>query len=328
MSGVIDRSAELSCGVDEASGRNTPQCKLCRGATEHFIERGGYPIVRCANCGFMFALLPAGFAPADSYADDSYFSAKAAHGIADYDSLWNELLVHLYVPRLIRLQELGCTGGRMLDIGCAGGNLMVHAERLGWTTFGVELSGSMRQRASKLTGRPIYESISHAFDSGERFDCITMFEVIEHVDDPLSVMREVAGLLNPGGLLALSTPNCDSPEAIGGQPIDIWFIPPEHISYFGPRTITDCMKRATLSVLAIDGLEGVWRAQAGDTSFPPSLTRILRAWRKNKRLRPGGLIGKILKRAYSPAARPEIYRRRDPADLSHAEVIEIYARKL
>lgn len=323
----MDRISDAAGGANELA-RQTPPCKICGGPTGNFIEREGYPIVRCAGCGFMFALLPAGFAPADNYSDDSYFSAKAAHGIADYESLWSDLLSHLYVPRLRRMRELGCAGGSLLDIGCAGGNLMVHAERMGWTTRGVELSDFMRQRASKLTGRQVYGSISEASRSGRKFDCVTMFAVIEHVDDPVSVMREVAGLLNPGGMLALSTPNCDSPEALGNQPINVWFIPPEHISYFGRRTITDCLKAASLNVLAIDGLEGVWRAHAGDTSFPPWLTRLLRRWRKDKRLRPGGLIGKILKRAYSPAARPDIYRRRYPAELDRAELIEVYARKV
>jgi SAM-dependent methyltransferase len=155
-----------------------------------------------------------------------------------------------------------------------------------------------------------------------------MFEVIEHVEDPLSVMREVSDLLKPGGMLALSTPNCDCPEALGNRAVNVWFIPPEHISYFGPRTIRDCLKRVSLDILEIDALEGVWRALAGDTSFPPWLTRFLRMWRKNKRrLRPGGFIGKILKRAYSPGARPQLYQRRHPADLGRAEVLEIYARK-
>lgn len=275
----------------------------------------------------MFALLPESFAAHEQYADDSYFSAEAAHGISDYDSLWNDLLSHLYVPRLKRMLELGGRGGKYLDIGCAGGNLIGHAAKLGWESHGVELSSAMRERAAMRTGRPIFASLDEVKESGLRFDSVTMFAVIEHLEDPSATMRQVAGLIKPGGMIALSTPNFENPYTLSGALIDIWFIPPEHISYFNRTTITNCMAAAGFDIAAMDGIFGAWRAWAGDTSFPRWLTAALKPWRKDKRLRPGGLLGAILKRAYSPARRPELYRRRDPADLRSAEVLEIYARR-
>jgi len=257
----------------------------------------------------MFAVLPDHFSASDQYVDDSYFSNAAAHGVGDYDSLWNDLVSHLNVPRLRRMIDLGAHGGRFLDIGCASGNLIEHAQKMDWECFGVELSVAMRKRAEQRTGRPIFASIAEAKETGLRFDSITMFGVIEHTEDPVATMREVSDLLAPGGMISLSTPNFDCPYAltgISGTAINIWFIPPEHISYFNRDTIA-------------------WRAWAGDTSFPPWLTGTLEPWRKGKRLRPGGLIGAFLKHAYAPARKPELYRRRDPADLSDCEVMEIYA---
>lgn len=317
----------LEMADDSSATKSLPRCKLCGGATEQFIERNSHPIVKCSECGFMFALLPPNVSAETQYADDSYFSAEAAHGISDYDSLWNDLLSHLYVPRLKRMLELGGRGGKYLDIGCAGGNLIGHAAKLGWECYGVELSEAMRNCATKRTGRPIFASLNDVRESGLRFDSITMFEVIEHLEDPPAIMREVAGLMTTNGMLALSTPNFENPYAISGALIDIWFIPPEHISYFNRSTITNCMAGAGYKISAMDGIFGAWRAWAGDTSFPRWLTAALKPWRKNKRLRPGGLLGAILKRAYSPASRPELYRRRDPADLRNAEVLEIYARR-
>jgi 2-polyprenyl-3-methyl-5-hydroxy-6-metoxy-1,4-benzoquinol methylase len=305
-----------------------PACKLCGKETTAFLERASVQIVRCESCRFMFAVMPDQFSAGAQYIDDTYFSPAATHGISDYDSLWNDLLSHLYVPRLGRMLELGGRGGRHLDVGCASGNLIEHARKMGWECFGVELSDAMRGRAEQRTGRPIFASLAEAKDSGLRFDSVTMFEVIEHVEDPAAVMREVAELILPGGMIALSTPNFDNPNAVAGTPIDIWFIPPEHISYFNRETIAACMQNAGLSPVAKDGIFGAWRACAGDTSFPPWLTATLRPWRKNKRLRPGGLLGSILKRTYSPARRPELYRRRGPDDLKDAEVLEIYARRV
>ena len=104
----------------------------------------------------------------------------------------------------------------------------------------------------------------------------------------------------------------------------------ERTSSGSARTVLRFLPR--LGLLLAVTLAGLgllaWRAWAGDTSFPPWLSAILRPWRKGKRLRPGGLLGSFLKRSYSPARRPELYRRRDPADLSCSEVMEIYALRI
>jgi hypothetical protein len=138
-------------------------------------------------------------------------------------------------------------------------------------------------------------------------------------------MGEVADLIVPGGMIALSTPNFDHPDAVAGTPFNIWYIPPEHVTYFNRATIAACMINADLALVATDGIFGAWRAWAGDTSFPRWLTAALKPWRKGKRLRPGGLLGAFLKRSYSPARRPEVYRRRGVADLTNSEIMEIYA---
>ncbi len=299
-------------------------CKLCGGATVHFMERSGFEIVRCGECRFMFALVPQDYDAASIYKDDIYFTSGGECGIADYDALWRRRLSHFYVPRLDRIRAFH-PPARLLDIGCASGYLMRAAQDRGWQTAGVELSPEMRRRAAALTRSPIFESIDQALQSAQRFECVTMFEVIEHLSDPVGIMTQVADLLAPGGILALSTPNCDCPGAIAGEPINVWFDPPEHISYFAADTIRDCLARSGFETLAVEGLEHYCRAMAGDLTFPGWVTAILAPFRRNKRLKPGGLLGKMLERAYH--GRMDLYRRTDPADLPRTDVMEVYARK-
>jgi SAM-dependent methyltransferase len=288
------------------------------------MQRNGFPIVRCGACGFMFALVAPDYDAASIYKDDVYFTSGGECGIADYDALWRRRLVHFYVPRLDRVRAFQ-QPQRLLDIGCASGYLMRAAQERGWQVAGVELSPEMRRRAAEITGSTIYESIEAALHGAERFDCVTMFEVIEHLSDPVETMAQVAGLLAPKGVLALSTPNCESPHAAAGEPINVWFDPPEHISYFGPGTIRDCLARSGFEVLAIEGLENYCRAMAGDLTFPPWLTAVLTPFRQGKRLKPGGLLGKMLERAYH--GRMDLYRRTNSVDLPRTDVLEVYARK-
>jgi SAM-dependent methyltransferase len=82
-------------------------------------------------------------------------------------------------------------------------------------------------------------------------DLITMFHVIEHVDDPAKVVRQIACRLSPGGIFALETPNVDSLDARlfhrtywGGYHV------PRHWNLFMPPTIARLLSDSGLEVLA------------------------------------------------------------------------------
>src|SRR5271154_2097617 len=82
-----------------------PMCKLCGGATSHLFARGDFEIVKCRSCGFMFALLPAGYDLNAVYRDDSYWNGGTDCGYQDYDEEW-KASVRFYRARLARLKSL------------------------------------------------------------------------------------------------------------------------------------------------------------------------------------------------------------------------------
>ena len=272
----------------------------------------------------MFSLLSQDYRAEELYADDSYFERTNERG----EPLWRQgiTLSALYLPRLKRIAGFQ-PPGRLLDIGCAAGDFLAAARGQGWRVAGVELSPAMRKLAANSIGCPIYASTEEAVAAGARFECVTIFEVIEHTGDPLAVMRQVSSLIEPGGIVALSTPNCECREALEDDPINLWFNPPEHISYFGPRSLKLCLELAGLRPLALEGLEGYWRATAGDTALPRWVAALLRPFRKGKRMRPGGLLGKVLKARYDPAVRIDLYRRPAGWPLAGLDVLEAYGRK-
>lgn len=314
----------MSSNLSAIDNQPSTPCKLCGAATADLMERNGFRIVQCGQCKFMFASVPQSYDATSLYKEEVYFADGCEYGIADYRS-WQRKLAPFYISRLERVESFQ-PPARLLDIGCASGYLIKTAEDRGWRTEGIELSPQMRRRAAELTRAPIHESIEQALGSGARFECVTMFEVIEHLIDPVGTMAQVAELLVPGGIVALSTPNCECPGALAGQPINVWFALPEHISYFGPGTVRDCLGRAGLETLAIEGLEHYCRAMVGDIVFPPWLSTMLTPFRRGKRLKPGGLLGKVLERVYY--GRTDFYRRTSIADLPRTDVLEVYARRI
>lgn len=102
-------------------------------------------------------------------------------------------------------------GGALLDVGANFG-FFVHAASSTYAASGLEVSRTAVQWARdhlgvELTLGSIEDGLSR-FD--RMFQIITMFDVIEHLADPVGALRAVRGRLAPGGMLFISTPNAGS----------------------------------------------------------------------------------------------------------------------
>ena len=89
------------------------------------------------------------------------------------------------------------------------------------------------------------------------FDAVSLFDVLEHLLDPLTIVTAAIDLLTPGGILFLYVPNYDSASRLlmGSHAHFIW--PTHHLNYYTPITIRDLMSRSGLDTeyVATEGLD-------------------------------------------------------------------------
>jgi SAM-dependent methyltransferase len=141
------------------------------------------------------------------------------------------MLERNFTRRLAWIESLRGSG-RILDVGAAYGLFLKVARRRGWDATGVEIAPDCAREASRLSGAPVVigDFLDASLDG--RFDVVCMFDVIEHLRDPLAALRRAHDLLEPGGILAVETGDLASPWArlLGRR----WYFldPPQHLTYF------------------------------------------------------------------------------------------------
>lgn len=275
-SACLDRAdsyAEVeACGVC-GSSRRSP----C-------FEEAPFRVVRCSDCGLVYVtprlrpeVLPEVYA-GDYWRSDSPKQRGYADYVADaplylrtFEKRWR--LVRRFAPR----------PGRALDVGCAAGYwLRVLAER-GWEVAGVEPSAEIAAHARHALGPSRVHAgdlASARFEAG-RFDLVTLWDVVEHVPDPVALLREAARVLAPEGVLVLETQNVESRFARLLGPRWQHYKHLEHLYHFGPGSLSALLARSGLEPVHRTARYGGKHVSVGflrerATRLHPALARLLR----------------------------------------------------
>ncbi|MBI5437422.1 MAG: class I SAM-dependent methyltransferase [Nitrosomonadales bacterium] len=155
---------------------------------------------------------------------------------------------------------------RLLDVGCSSGAFLNSAVKLGFCAEGVE-PAPKAAAAAHAAGLKVRQGLLHeAGYADEQFDAITLFEVIEHLQQPQELLRECRRILRPGGILLIGTGNAGSwsMSAMGAR----WeYLHIEkhggHVSFFNPGSIASLAQHTGFSVEAIH-TRGVRFCEKGD----------------------------------------------------------------
>lgn len=136
------------------------------------------------------------------------------------------------------------SGTTLLDIGCGEGFFLFNAFKAGYTAKGIELSQDAVAYARREFGLDVeakpFEELRFAEN---HFDVVTLWQVLEHVPYPLIILKEVHRVLNPGGMLVITTPDIESILAKVFQR-KWWNVRMLHINQFTTKTLANILKNA------------------------------------------------------------------------------------
>jgi SAM-dependent methyltransferase len=202
-------------------------------------------MVSCNKCGLLRS---------DPVLADDALALLYREASFDYgDEL--ESLKSTYGGALSRVEAILDERSGLLDIGCGNGFLLEEAMSRGWTDVrGVEPTADAVSAASPAVSGAIIEDIMRPglFAQGE-LSAITLFQVLDHIPDPLELLLECRLALKPGGLILAWNHNASAPSArILGERSPI--VDVEHTYLYSPRTMQSLFESAGFEVLDISSV--------------------------------------------------------------------------
>jgi len=291
-----------------------PQCLVCgrqglplyQGLTDYLSGTpGNWRMVRCADPACALLWLDPKPLAADLIKAYATYHTHGSSRARRLSGLWLSA-VNSACKQFCHLLEIGSAlgrqrrelrtmfigkarPGRLLEVGSGSGRFLNRMRKAGWTVEGIDFDPVAAARVKERFGIPVaVGSLPELGYPEGKYDVVAMSQVIEHVPDPMALLKECRRVLRPGGRLVLSTPNALSvAHRLHGKH---WrgLEPPRHQHIFSPAALERCardcgfvgLKRFTLSAESA----GIYRAgdqlraaQAGAPAASPTAS-VVRSW--------------------------------------------------
>jgi len=156
-------------------------------------------------------------------------------------------------------------GLSLLDFGCGAGDIAVLGIGLGMRVLGIE-PDRQAQKAAASRGVRVVPSLDAA--PAERFDRIIMRHVLEHVPDPVGMLRTLGGRLATDGRMLVAVPNVDAHQAQVYGEHWIGYDMPRHLWHFSVATLRRTAEQAGLRVVWMGTVELAGFAQKSLENTP------------------------------------------------------------
>lgn len=223
------------------------ECKVCKNKDENKFKekftKDNLTVVQCQNCSFVF--LPPFFRKNISYHD--YKDEKVLQQVR-LGNNWAKIQRNLLRFKLIKKYK---KDGKLFDLGAGWGHFLYTARLLGYDISGVEVSDLPNLYCNQDLNLNVEHKDFFDIDLKESYyDIITMWDVLEHIDDSDKALERCAKMLKTGGFLVIQVPQVDS--FISKIRKDKWnMLGIEHVNYFSKNTIKILLEKHGFEIKTI-----------------------------------------------------------------------------
>lgn len=186
----------------------------------------------CSSCSVLFRT------GVDEVSQESLYSYQEKWQTLSREDAYPELNAGRYRGLLSDLSRR-VKGKRLLDVGCGKGHFVFRAQEAGWDSLGIEVTDAAVSVAQRFESPVIKQDFLEM--KGREFDVVSMFELVEHLEEPRKFLAKAQEVLAPGGMLFVTTPNRVSLDArLAGSKWRAY--DPEHLVLFSPPQLASLIR--------------------------------------------------------------------------------------
>jgi 2-polyprenyl-3-methyl-5-hydroxy-6-metoxy-1,4-benzoquinol methylase len=235
-----------STPVENQETKTIP-CALCGGTVfKQSLQCEGFSYVRCAQCGLVQMNPQPATEDVRKRYQEAYGTDYLSYEIANEASFLRlqELALRDAAFEAIEAQCLKEGKNQLLDIGCATGALLEKLRNRGWNVSGIEISTPQAEYARQERNIDVHGvPLEKAGLQSASFHAVLASHLIEHLNDPMFLIREVHRILVPGGYFLITTPNISGFQSklFGKHWRSAIF---DHLYLFSKKTLHRALKNA------------------------------------------------------------------------------------
>lgn len=221
---------------------------------DYFLSKEQFNLQKCEACGLIMTNpFPEGNDMMKYYQSDIYFSHPNKQK-SIFAFIYN-FVKKFNLKYKLKVSTSSLEKGRLLDIGCGSGDFLNLAQQTGWEVYGIEPNNEARMFAQQQLNKPILlpEEINSLPKSS--FDLITMWHVLEHVENINDQVESIIALLKPNGRLVVALPNILSYDAKFYKSYWAGLDVPRHLYHFSFDTIRHLMTKKGFKFLKREPLK-------------------------------------------------------------------------
>lgn len=199
------------------------------------------------------------------YYSQTYYQNEVSNYRKSYSTLELEVIGLRIAQRAAQIYAL--TGvkqpGSMLDVGCGEGFVISYFRSQGWQVAGIDFSRAGVEQINPdciefVQQGDVFQLLKAKIATGEKYDLVWLGNVLEHVLDPVGLLRSLRFLIPDDGLLVVTVPNDGNAyqeELYNNGSISqrFWISIPDHISYFTPDSLKRTAEATGWQCLGLQG---------------------------------------------------------------------------
>jgi 2-polyprenyl-3-methyl-5-hydroxy-6-metoxy-1,4-benzoquinol methylase len=225
-----------------------PNCPICNSnGNKIYLDFNSYFYRRCINCDLVY--LDSEAFPNENVSYAYEYIQQRGHDLLNSSIARSKgATASYYLSFLERYADKEA----LLEIGCSTGITLKIAQKRGWNIYGVEINEAAAAIAQNLVGTNpiIVGNVDEKILPDNFFSAIILFDVLEHINDPMKFIKTLERKLKRGGLILLITPNIDSLSGkLLGEKWTHLFL--EHLCLYSLKSIRNLFEFNSFKILKI-----------------------------------------------------------------------------